>query len=464
MRTLAALLLTCFAAFAQPECAASGVVVNSVTGEMIARAVVSAGKTALATTDANGQWSTGHLPCGKLAVAASHPTFLPGRSIPLEVAAGTPLLDLRLELIPQATITGRVVDEFGDPIPDTAVTLKRFIILDGVRQYLPGPRASSNDIGEYRIPQVAAGQYLICARDQCSIPMTIRAGYNGVMDFRLSPVVKRQLRGKVTGAPEGAQVQLTLTSESTTLAGAVGKDGEFEISAPPGSYTILASAFTDSDQLTARTPIEVSDHDVDDISVPLDRPFEIGGTVRILSEQGTQPDTSKVEAFLYQQPQDIRHAPSLHWDDDRMAFTVTNLLTGRYHLYVSAPPGIHVERVTAAGADITDSEFLITPGFPPIEIVLSDNGGTLEGTTEPDSGIIVIRGNRHWILLADKEGKFRADGFPAGDYRVSAWDDLLKVPFRDEAWMELHAKAVSVTLGESQSASATLERSIAPDE
>lgn len=467
MRVLLAFLLVFLlagaAAFAQPECSASGVVVNSVTGEIVPRAAITIGRTVAATTDETGKWTLDHLPCGKVGVIASRPAFLPGRVVTFETAAGAEGRDLRLELTPQSAITGRIVDEYGDPVPGAAVTMKRAMILDGVRVYQPAPGAAANDIGEYRIPQLSAGRYLVCVGEQCSTPMTIAAGYNGVVDFRLSRLVPRQVRGKVTGVPDGAQVQLTLTSDSTTLTAAVGADGEFEVTAPPASYTILATTFGESDQLTARIPIVVGDRDFDDIAVHLDRPLEIAGTLRILS-QGTRPDTSNVAVLLYQQPQDPHHSPRLNWNGGHSAFTVTNLLAGRYRLQVSTPPGFHVERIVAAGIDITDSEFPITPGFPPMEILMSDVGGTLEGTAEPDSGIIALRGNRHWVLRADKNGKFRAGGFPAGDYKVSAWDDLSKVPFRDEAWMEIHARAVSVTVTNSQSTSVALERSIAPDE
>jgi len=467
MRVLLAFLLVFLAgaaAFAQPECSASGVVVNSVTGEVVPRAAITIGRTVAATTDESGKWSLDHLPCGKVGVIASRPAFLPGRVVTFETADGAERRDLRLELTPQSAITGRIVDEYGDPVPGAAVTMKRAMILDGVRVYQPAPGASANDIGEYRIPQLSAGRYLVCVGEQCSTPMTIAAGYNGVVDFRLSRLVPRHVRGKVTGAPDGAQAQLTLTSDSTTLTAAVGADGEFEVTAPPGSYTILATAFGESDQLTARIPIVVGDRDLDDIAVHLDRPLEIAGTLRILSRQGSKPDISNVAVLLYQQPQDPRHAPRLNWNGDHSAFTVTNLLAGRYRLQVSTPPGFHVESIVAAGADIADSEFTITPGFPPMEILMSDGGGTLEGTAQPDSGIIVLRGNRRWVLRADKNGKFHAGGFPAGDYKVSAWDDLSKVPFHDEAWMELHARTVSVTVTDSQSTSVTLERSIAPDE
>ncbi len=464
MRVLLALLFAVAAAFAQPECSASGVVVNSVTGEPLPRAAVTLAKAPVAVTDENGRWSADRLPCDKVSLTASRQTFLTGRAVELNLTAATPPHDVRLELTPQAAITGRIVDQYGDPAATVPVLAKRSQIVDGVRQYGPGASASTNDIGEYRIAALPAGSYLICTGEQCATPMTIAAGYTGAVDFRLGPIAPRHLSGKVSGVPEGTRVQLTLTSDTATLAAAVGADGEFELSAPPGTYTLLGTAFYGADQLVGHTQITVADRDIDGISLHLDNSFEVAGSVRISSGQKTAIDTLKVDVALFQSVKGRTVIARPAWNDDRTNFTARVVMPGLYHLNVSTPPGLHVERVTAGGTDITDTETQITPAFPPIEIVLSDGGGTIEGTTEPESGIIVLQGNRHWILHADKDGHFRSDGFPAGDYKLSAWDDLTKVPFRDNAWMELHAKTVSATVSESQSTTVTLERSIAPDE
>ncbi len=465
MRVLLAFLLVSAAASAQPECSASGVVVNSATREMISRAAIKIGRTVAATTDDTGKWTIDHLPCGKVGIIASRPTFLPARVVFLELSAENPKRDVRLELTPQAAITGRVVDEFGDPVTGARVMARRSMAVDGARQYVDGIIGVTNDIGEYRIAALAAGHYLICAGEQCATPLTITAGYNGLVDFRLSGVVSRRLSGTVAGIPEGAAVQLTLTNDSTTVSAAVSPTGEFELTAPVGSYTLQATTFSGSDRLIARTRIAVGDRDIDNISLSLGHGVEVTGTVRTLSQNKPGIDSSKVEVMLYHPV--VRGAISparIVWNGDRSAFTASGLAPDTYRLDVSAPPGLHVERVTAGGSDITDSEILINAGYPPIEVVLSDGGGALEGTAQPASAIVILNGNRHWFAVAGAKGHFRADGLPAGDYKLSAWDDLTKVPYRDAAWMEVHAKTASATVTDSQSTSVTLEQSIAPDE
>jgi hypothetical protein len=432
---------------------------------MIPRAAITFGRTVAATTDETGKWTIENLPCGKISLIPSRPTFLAGRAVPIELTAENPTRDVRLTLTPQAAITGRVVDEYGDPVVNMRVLSKRSLVVDGARQYEPVLAGVTNDIGEYRIAALPAGHYLVCAGEQCSPPLTIAAGYNGVMDFRLSPVASRRVSGTVSGVPEGARVQLTLSNDSITRAAPVGAEGEFEFTAPPGSYTLLATAFYGDDQLMAARQIIVGDRGVDGIALHLGTGLEVTGTVHIISQKKTEMDTSKLKVTLYHpNPTGPSSLARIIWNDGRDAFTARNIAAGVYHLAVSPPPGFHVDRITAGGADITDSEMRIDAGYPPIDILLSNGGGVLEGTAQPESGIVILRGNRHWSTRADAKGHFRADGIPPGDYQLSAWDDLTKVPFRDAAWMEVYAKAISATVTDSQSTSVTLDRSTAPDD
>ena len=66
-------------------------------------------------------------------------------------------------------ITGRVVDEFGEPVADAQVAPMRSANQGGRRRMMPSGRASmTNDIGEFRIFGLPPGQYVISA--------TLRAG------------------------------------------------------------------------------------------------------------------------------------------------------------------------------------------------------------------------------------------------------------------------------------------------
>src|SRR4029077_5051682 len=69
-------------------------------------------------------------------------------------------------LTPNSNVTGRVVDEFGDPVENASVALSQ-IRFQGGRKRLVGVAAMSgrttDDLGRYRIYAVPAGEYVVTA-------------------------------------------------------------------------------------------------------------------------------------------------------------------------------------------------------------------------------------------------------------------------------------------------------------
>ena len=136
------------------DCAASGTVVNAVTGEPIVRAMVSmsaAGGSGSAT-DAKGAWSVTDQTCGFVTPTALHPGFLNGSygqsgSGPakrLELVSGSPVHDLKISLMPEGAVAGRVQDENGDPIEGAAD--QRYAGCRAERQAHHGDRGARRDL------------------------------------------------------------------------------------------------------------------------------------------------------------------------------------------------------------------------------------------------------------------------------------------------------------------------------
>jgi hypothetical protein len=129
-----------------------------------------------ASTDADGRYEFRDLPAGRYSVNVSKAAYVnwtygqtqpngPGKPIVLsdnQVADG---IDVRL--MRGAVITGRVVDEFGEPVPNANVTPVRQQYTSGQRRLTPvGAREQTNDIGEYRLFGLAPGQYYVSATAQ----------------------------------------------------------------------------------------------------------------------------------------------------------------------------------------------------------------------------------------------------------------------------------------------------------
>jgi protocatechuate 3,4-dioxygenase beta subunit len=129
-----------------------------------------------AVTDADGRYDFRDLPPGRYSINASKPAFVNwsyGQTLPN--GSGKPIVlsdnqtadNVDIRLFRGGVITGRVIDEFGDPVPNAAVTPLRRVYQQGQNRLSPaGDRAQANDIGEYRIFGLAPGQYYLSSTVQ----------------------------------------------------------------------------------------------------------------------------------------------------------------------------------------------------------------------------------------------------------------------------------------------------------
>jgi protocatechuate 3,4-dioxygenase beta subunit len=128
------------------------------------------------STDTEGRYEIRDLPAGQYTINVSKPAFVnwtygqtqpngPPKTIVLADNQTADNIDVR---IPRGgVIAGRIIDEFGDPVPNVNVTPVRKQYSQGQRRLLPsGTRAQTNDIGEYRIFGLQPGQYFVSASAQ----------------------------------------------------------------------------------------------------------------------------------------------------------------------------------------------------------------------------------------------------------------------------------------------------------
>lgn len=97
----------------------------------------------------------------------SKATMIPVQSV--TVRAGQQLTDLKLAMTPRAILSGRVVDDHGDPVQDVSVSTVPVDEKDQPR-LLMGPNTTpTDDRGEFRIVTIP-GRYdpgpLLCANQQ----------------------------------------------------------------------------------------------------------------------------------------------------------------------------------------------------------------------------------------------------------------------------------------------------------
>jgi hypothetical protein len=507
MRTLGALFLACVAVFGQSsdkECSVDGSVVNSVTRAPIARAHVSvsgAQDGATADSDAAGKWSIRKVACGRVTVMVTRVGFLvgsPSGSPAISLVPETPLHDLALELTPQSVISGRVVDDQGDPVPNAQIGLMTSRIANGVRGLLTRSSTVSNDLGDYRFAGLPAGKYSLCANfgnpgvvvanqsrlyaEKCypgpvnvAAPATMDLGPGNEMrvDFALDQVATVSVSGVVTGKPDGVNASVGAVPQFGKspwgVSAPVLPDGSFHLkNVPPGSYILRAYSAQEVGRLSARAPLDVGNTDVTGIQLHLEPGVTITGAVKILSTGATKIE--KPQYSLLFTSTDGNPGAQAVWDENKTSFTVADAVPGKYLLNFSAPAPLYLKSVSIGGRPVANSEVTISAGAESIELTLSDDAGSVEGDVSTDDGPVAA-----WILLqrdgspprnarSDANGHFRIDTVRPGDYVVSAWSDLANVEYANPEWMRSWAKTTAISVQPGRAAQIHLTRQLAPVE
>ena len=208
---------------------------------------------------------------------------------------------------------GRVLDTEGEPVEGARVAVLKAGYANGVPRWSEVASATTLDNGEYRIPRVAAGRYLV----KCTIARIARAAslsgietayvatYHpnaeepslaaaidvqdgseiGGIDIRVAPTRVFHVRGRFqppTARQAPGYVALVDRADQAKIFagfGPVPPDYLFDIPrVQPGSY-IAYAYWIDGGQFIASYPVEVGDQDIDNLVLSPARASEILGSV-----------------------------------------------------------------------------------------------------------------------------------------------------------------------------------------
>jgi hypothetical protein len=466
-------------------------------------------------TDEDGRYELGELPAGEYRVTAAklgYNTVRYGqrtdsdRAMPVDVADSQVRTRIDLVLPRSSNVMGRVMDEFGDPVENVAVTLSQ-IKFQGGRRRLVGVSAMSgrttDDLGRYRIYAVPAGEYVVNASVGQVVAFQPSTGLSGYaptyfpsttnpreaqlisvprtqdvtsVDFVLVPTPTATISGRklgTDGQPFGGSLTLTPSQRSgaivTPPAGArIYDDGRFEFpNVAPGDYVIQA----EGGKQFAAAFVTVNGADVPDVRLQATTGSTITG--RVIFEGDGPPVQSltinAARADLDRTPNST--APGEVGPDLR--FTMTGIHGPRRLTLGRAPAGWMLKSVTAKGVDVTDAPLPFgteDESLTDVQVVVTSQITELSGTVVDARGdlstaytLLVFPvdrdrwypGSRYFRRAGPASaGNFSVRGLPPSDYYVAPMGGWSVLKDGDDAWQDpeflesIALRAARATLGE----------------
>jgi protocatechuate 3,4-dioxygenase beta subunit len=361
------------------------------------------GSRSLQTDDA-GAFHFADLGAGRYRIGAMKPGFVPVQEGQRHYRAnGRPFSlregerrDVRLRLPRLGVITGRVVDQRGNPLVNAAVRALEISMSAGYRRILSKAEARTDDRGIYRLHSLWPDAYLVCASMYTIAPppadrtgpargyapachaaaagtrSTIVIGpgdeRDGV-DVRLADVRLAHVEGTVTGyitSPD-QRATLSLFNQDEALGdlaeGAQMVGGQFRFRhVPPGRYALVLTEHSASRNPSplrwlAAAPLVVTDEDLTGVVLDVPRTATVRGEVVLHGgSAASAPLMSRVDVRL--EPAEhgplTRHAGQRGTPDASGRFELT-ATPGSYYLSVGArdqPPTWLIDALTLDGRDL----------------------------------------------------------------------------------------------------------------
>ena len=536
--TWATLMLAAFAA-AQPPPATDPKDLATLSGQVVSLAgqplkkttltLRGTGQTYTATSDAEGKFLLEGVSPGRYSLMAERQGYLrqtygakraSGLGTQLSVNPGETLKDLKLSLTPQAAISGKVLDDEGDPVAQVMVRASRFMFINGKRQIMPGGGGTTDENGDFKLGGLAPGRYFVIASPQRAMfsldnstlaapkpgkieedlvstyhpsaadfasatPVDITAGNNvSGADVRLRKTQVVRVKGKVVGQP-AARLRVMLMQPGSAMmspfsqsSALVGKDGSFELThVLPGSYTVAAIIMEGMSQMLGQQQIEVGAQNLEGVVLALHSPFELRGSVQTVGEPanaappGAKPPTMRI--FLNGADGVQFNSPQATVNEDG-TFTLPNVSPGKYRLNIfGTPAGTYVKAIRYGSLDALEQGLDLNDGAGgALQVVLSNAAGQISGSVQTDqqpadSATVTLipdppspdRPGLYQQTDVDQNGKFTFHNLTPGKYRVYAWEDLEPGIQQDPEFMKpLESLGANVAVGENGKEQVTVTR------
>jgi uncharacterized protein (DUF2141 family) len=519
----------------------SGMVTNSLTGEPIKKALVrlqqigddlparphgGAPKSASPASgpsepaswtvlaDSGGAFAFNGLEAGEYAIAAEKPGFAEpppdgGKSRAGPVKLRSSVSDVILNLAPLGVISGKVTDQYGQPMPHVSLLALSQRMQDGLRlSVLERSGVWTDARGVYRMWELAPGKYYVkavgkrggthmyagdmapsfVAREgfasayfggggnvDSASPIEVGVGSQATADIQLTVQRAYRIRGTVANAVPQRPVQFELLNgDEYASEGRVsvnGDTGRFEVlDVVPGSFTLVAT----QGDLRGETAVNVDSSDVNGVAVTLSEGVDIKVHQRTEEVEAGAREQIRPGAIrsgsgacsVSLQPSGRRPGKTYTAARDkesRNESTLKSVLPGSYRITFTCYGG-YVRAVRVGDRDLLSNPVLdVAAGvaLPPLEVDVAAGGGTVTGSvTVPESSIwprpvvllvpmFAAAAGPQTARLVPKDGsgmQFQLGGLAPGLYTAYAFSDRDEVEFRNQEFLGSLTGGVSVTV------------------
>jgi hypothetical protein len=387
---------------------------------------------------------------------------------------------VHIELVPGAVVSGRILDEDGDPLNGCWVQARP--VEDPEQIVSSQIDRSASEPSDYRVFGLRPGKYILAAQcvgpafqprpfsagpdpppslayprqfypaapDAASAePVELAAGIDRAgIDFRMQPAHVTQVRAVI--APSSAAWHGTelfgglirpgdLSDNELGTRMSADSSGAFQFPQIfPGSYVLVVTSLDPKNPIGGIQRIEVKDQPVNTV-IELKRAIDIHGTVELESgSHSAKVQLSQIRMNL------LSDYPQFIWEDvaevkQDGSFTLNSVLPIPWRIYVYGSP-VFIKSVWLGAKEASGHALDLSNGLPDaLKIVLSANTATIRGTAPPGTTVVYRNLDEKFLLgppgLVDQSGQFRIEGLTPGRYRVAAAESYDAIP--QNGWREI---------------------------
>jgi Carboxypeptidase regulatory-like domain len=480
--------------FPPPSRTISGIVINSVTGRPIARALVQAGQHAM-LTDGEGRFEFRDV--ADNSVSANKPGYFADDTA--WIRGGSSASDrpdpLEIKLVPEAIVSGHVTDPSGAPIEGVSVMLRAMTVGNGLKHWEQRGTTTTNAEGEFRIADLQAGEYAIQTALKLDGPLEgdAAAGYapadypvlgtNGAgalqvhagdqLEAEISTRLEKlyPVSGVVSGVSESTWPNFTARSSTgVEINPALQMDPQtrqFRMLLPSGSFELRAQVYVAPQMYSKRSPapqqfmaqqsVTVAEGPVSGLRMTLEPMATVA--VEVAQERTAKSQASDTNPLPFNfsllsagadanpmsypaEGMDPAHPAQVLQSGDPLA--IRNLPPGQFVLQGGWQPPWYIASAVCGGTDLTREPFTIAGSAAgcSMRVVLRDDAASLEiqvsdgaeGRTTPAYVHVVPLNNLtrdEQMLPTGTDGKLSLEGVAPGQYLLLATPAATQLAFRD---------------------------------